>query len=130
MPLVKIEIIKGKSKEHKKAVLDGVHDALVNTIKIPDWDRFQRLYELDEENFEVPEKYGENVTIIGITLFKGRSFEAKKKLYSLITGNLAANPGIEKEDVVIVLNDVPLENWGINGGQPANEVDIGFNIEI
>ncbi|MGZ7117831.1 MAG: tautomerase family protein, partial [Methanobacterium sp.] len=53
-PLVKIEILKGKSKEYKKALLDGIHDALVESIKIPDNDRFQRLYELEEDNFEYP----------------------------------------------------------------------------
>ena len=28
MPLVRIEILKGKSQEYKKALLDAVHDAL------------------------------------------------------------------------------------------------------
>ena len=32
--------------------MDGVHDSLVQAIKIPDYDRFQRLYELDKANFE------------------------------------------------------------------------------
>jgi len=50
MPLVKIEIRKGKPVEYKKALLDGIHDALVQTIKIPEHDRFQRLYELDLKN--------------------------------------------------------------------------------
>ncbi|HOJ77880.1 MAG TPA: tautomerase family protein [Bacillota bacterium] len=36
IPLVRIEIIKAKSKEYKKAILDGVHSALVEAFKIPD----------------------------------------------------------------------------------------------
>ncbi len=39
MPLVRIEIRKNKSSEYKKALLDGVHRALVQTIKILDYDR-------------------------------------------------------------------------------------------
>jgi len=46
-PLVKIEIRKGFSAEYKKAILDGVHQALVDALGIPDSDRFQRIYELD-----------------------------------------------------------------------------------
>lgn len=42
MPAVKIEIRKGKSDEYKKAILDGVHDALVEAIKIPDYDSRQK----------------------------------------------------------------------------------------
>lgn len=37
MPLVKIEIIKGKSLEYKKTVLDAVHVALENAIQIENW---------------------------------------------------------------------------------------------
>ncbi len=130
MPIVKIEIRDGKTEEYKKALLDGIHNALVEAIKIPDWDRFQRLYELDAANFEKPDKYSDDVVIIEITLFKGRSFEAKKMLYQLIVDKLADNPGIAKEDVLIVLHEVASENWGVHGGKPASEIDIGFNVNV
>jgi len=35
MPLVKIEIRKGKSEEYKKSVLEGVHRALVQALENP-----------------------------------------------------------------------------------------------
>jgi phenylpyruvate tautomerase PptA (4-oxalocrotonate tautomerase family) len=130
MPLVKIEIMKGKSIEYKKAILNGVHDALVETIKIPDYDRFQRIYELDQNNFEVPESKTSNVTLIEILMFKGRSNEAKKALYKAIIDNLASNPSIVGDDITIVLVEPPLENWGIHGGKSANDVELGFNINI
>lgn len=127
---VKIEIRKGKSEEYKKAVLDGVHDALVEAIKIPDYDRLQRLYELDTLNFEAPETKSDNVTIIEITMFQGRSIESKKAPYTAIVTNLAKNPGIDGNDISIVLFEPPLQNWGVKGGKPANEVDLGFNINV
>jgi len=46
---------------------------------------------------------------------------------------LAANVervGIPPEDLVIVIHDVPLESWGVRGGQAACDVDIGFKIEV
>ncbi len=130
MPLVKIEILKGKSNEHKKAILDGVHDALVQAIKIPDYDRSQRVYELDKDNFEYPETKTDNVTLIEITMFQGRSLAAKKELYKTITENLAQNPGITGDDITIVLYEPPLENWGIKDGKPAIEVNLGFEIKV
>jgi phenylpyruvate tautomerase PptA (4-oxalocrotonate tautomerase family) len=39
MPLVKIEIRKGKSPAYKKAIMDGVHTALVEALEIPDSER-------------------------------------------------------------------------------------------
>lgn len=129
-PLVRIEIRKGKSKDYKKAVLDGVHDALVKSMKIPEHDRFQRIYELEDENFEAPLNKTDNITLIQITLFKGRTIEAKKSLYKTINKNLAENPGIPGDDITIVLIEPSLENWGVRGGKPANEVDLGFDIEV
>ena len=129
-PLIKVEIVEGKSEAYKKALMDGVHDALVEAIKIPDHDRFQRLYELDKSSFEFPENKTDKVTLIEITLFRGRSIEAKKELYRLITDKLSENPGIHGNDIVIVLLEPPLENWGIRGGKPASEVDLGFNIKV
>ena len=128
-PLVKIEIRKGKPKEYKKAILTGLHDALVESVKIPDQDRLQRIYELDEDNFESYTKT-DNITLIEIILYKGRSKEAKKALYKAINNNLALDPGIDGNDIIIVLIEPPLENWGIRGGKPASEIDLGFNIRV
>jgi phenylpyruvate tautomerase PptA (4-oxalocrotonate tautomerase family) len=63
-------------------------------------------------------------------MFKGRTIEAKKALYKSINDNLASNPGIDGDDITIVLIEPPLENWGIRGGKPASEVKLGFNITV
>jgi hypothetical protein len=33
-------------------------------------------------------------------------------------------------DITIVLLEPPLENWGIRGGKPANDAELGFNINV
>ena len=130
MPLIKVEIIKGKSIEYKKALLDGIHSALVDAFRIPDYDRIQRLYELERENFEIAPSKTEQFTLIEITAFQGRSLDAKKNLYDTIIKNLGHLPGINGNDITIVLNEPPLENWGIRGGKPANEVELEFEINV
>jgi phenylpyruvate tautomerase PptA (4-oxalocrotonate tautomerase family) len=129
MPLVKVEIYQTESKIYKKAILDGIHDALVSAFKIPPDDRNQRLYELDQEHFERRTSKSGQFTIIEITCFKGRSPAAKKLLYAEIARNLSADPGISARDILIILNEQPLENWGVSG-KPASEVELGFNINV
>lgn len=68
--------------------------------------------------------------MIQITMFPGRSFEAKKSLYKNIVSNLGDNPGIDGNDIVIILLEPPINNWGIRGGQPASEVDLGFSLDV
>jgi len=130
MPLVKVEIIKGKNREYKKSLLDGIHNALVSAIKIPNDDRNQRLYELPSENFEKRSTRTDSFTLIEITMFKGRTIDAKRKLYLDIIDNLSQSPGINGDDILIVIHEPPLENWGIRGGKPASEVDLGFKINV
>jgi phenylpyruvate tautomerase PptA (4-oxalocrotonate tautomerase family) len=130
MPLVNIEIRKGKPKEYKKAILDGVHQALVDSMEIPEDDRFQRIHELVKNDFEAPADRTDAVTIIQITMFPGRSFITKKKLYRAIVHNLGQNPGINGHDIIIVFLEPPMENWGILGGKPASDVDFKFKIDI
>ncbi len=130
MPLVKIEIIAGKSTTYKRAIMDGVHRALVDAFAIPEGDRLQRLYELDRECFDLSDNKSEDFVLVELTVFKGRSTDAKRKLYRAITENLAASPGIMPSDVLIVVHEPPLENWGVAGGKPASEVDLGFKINV
>lgn len=129
-PLVKIEVIEGKTREYKQAILDGVHQALMKSLGIPDSDRFQRIYELPFNNFEYPPDRTPNVTIIEITMFKGRTLKAKRELYQAIVNNLEKNPGIKGHDIMIILHEPPLENWGVRGGKPASEVDFDFKIDV
>jgi phenylpyruvate tautomerase PptA (4-oxalocrotonate tautomerase family) len=129
MPIVTISLRKGKTKKEKKAFLDAVHDALVAAFKIPDSDRIQKIIEFDDENFEMPQGKTPQHTIIEIAVFPGRSREAKKELYRLIVEKLAAL-GIPANDVFVLLNEQPLDNWGIRGGQMASEVPLGYNLDV
>lgn len=117
MPLVRVEIIKGKSAEYKKNLLDAVHTALVNAIQIEDWDRFQRLYEIEDEFFERSESKTDKFTMIEITMFPGRSKAQKAKIYEEMVKQLYERLEIQATDIFIVLNEPPNENWGLAGKQ-------------
>lgn len=117
MPLVRIEIIKGKNSEYKKTLLDAVHIALVNAIQIEEWDRFQRLYEIEEDFFERSESKTEKFTMIEITMFPGRTKEQKARIYEEIVKELRDRLDIEPTDIFIVLHEPPNENWGLAGKQ-------------
>jgi phenylpyruvate tautomerase PptA (4-oxalocrotonate tautomerase family) len=129
MPLVTLSFRKGRTPEHKQALMQAVHASLVEAFQIPTWDLNQRIWELDPENFQIPSTKSEKYTIVEMTVFPGRSLEAKKKLYQLIVTKLEAL-GIQRADVVIVLHEPALDNWGVKGGVPASQVDIGFKVDV
>lgn len=129
MPLVRLVIRTGRSVEEKRALLDAVHNALVEAFRIPEDDRTQRIDEYAPEDFEIPPGRSVNYILVEVTAFPGRSLEAKRKLYQTITQNLAAL-GIARPDILIVLNEPSLDNWGVKGGLPASETDLGFDLQV
>jgi phenylpyruvate tautomerase PptA (4-oxalocrotonate tautomerase family) len=67
--------------------------------------------------------------LIEVTMFAGRSTETKRRLYGAIVSGLAEFD-VAPEDVLIVIHEPPMENWGVDGGTPASEVDVGFKVDI
>ncbi len=114
MPIVKIDILKGKSAEYKKELLNCVHYALVDIIGIPDANRMQRLTEFENECFEVRPEMSDKSTFIEITMFKGRTVEAKRKLHKEIEDKLLQQLEIEKKDIRIIIHEPSDENWSIS----------------
>ena len=129
MPLVRIETREGRTAEAKKALLDAVHEALVEAFEIPDDDRQQRILEYPADDFEVPPGKSANHVLVTIDAFPGRSAGAKRDLYTGIVHRFA-DLDIDPLDVLIVINEIPLENWGIRGGQSAADVDLGFALDV
>ena len=129
MPLAKIEVRKSRPAEAVAAIMEAVYQAQREALKVPEDDRQIRYIEHKPEHFYVPPDKTENYTLVEITLFPGRTLEAKRKLYQSIVRRFG-ELGIAPTDIFIVLNEPPLDNWGIRGGMPASEIDIGFKLDV
>ena len=129
MPLVRLEVRQGRSATQKQALMDAVHAALVKALRIPDHDRMQRIVEHAREDFEVPPGSSDDFVLVEVTMFAGRSRQAKRRLYQALVRNLG-ELGVALTDVLVVLHEPPTENWGIRGGQMASEVDLGFEVQV
>ncbi len=129
MPLVKLSLIVGRTLEEKYAVADAVHTALVESFKIPEHDRNIRIEEYKKENFLLPPGKSEKYILVEITAFEGRTMDAKRLLYRNITDNLK-KLGLDVMDNSIIIYEEPLHNWGVRGGIPACDLDLGFKINV
>ena len=110
-------MLKGKSPEFKKTVFDCIHEGLIVSFGIADWDRFQRIVEIEKDDYETPPEKTDGFMIIEITMFRGRTKEQKKKLIENITSKLVERLGINSTDVFIVIQEPENENWGLAGKQ-------------
>jgi 4-oxalocrotonate tautomerase len=121
MPLVHISLRAGKTPAYLGAIADGVYEAMLATINVPAGDRFQSITEHSAGGLIYDPGYlgirrTDDVVFIEVTLNLGRSLEMKKAFYARIAENLAKNPGLRKEDVLVNLVEVPKENWSFGNG--------------
>ncbi len=129
MPNVKIEVKRSWSSKKQQHLIEATHAALVEALNIPQHDKLIRFVEHSPELFASPPDTTENFVLVEISLFSGRLLDAKRNLYQSIVKRFG-KLGIKSNDIRIVLHEVPMENWGIRGGIPASEVDLGFKVDV
>ena len=95
-------MLAGKPLEYKKTVFDCVHEGLIEAF-----------------GMEIPEEKSENFMIIELTIFPGRTKEQKKAAIKIITDKLSQRLDISPTDIFIVMNEPPLDNWGMGGKQKS-----------
>jgi 4-oxalocrotonate tautomerase len=128
MPLVRISLRNGKPGAYRKAILDGVYQAMISTFDVPDEDRFMVINEHDETDFSYSRTYlgiarTDDLILIQLTVSNTRNVDQKKALFRKIVENLEANPGVRPEDVFINLVEVAPSNWSFGRGIAQYVVD-------
>jgi len=121
MPFVRISLLEGKSPEHRRAIADGVHAALIEAYKIPPDDRFQVIQQHERDEFIYDPDYlgihrTDDVVFIHIVAGNWRDTAAKQALYRAIADRLVAKPGLRPEDVVVILSPNERDEWSFGNG--------------
>ena len=68
MPLIRVEIREGWSSAEKVRLLDAIHAAAVEALRIPDEDRTQISTEHPTDAFEIPPGKGDKFPLVEITM--------------------------------------------------------------
>ena len=121
MPLVRIDLIRGKPAAFRKRIGEIVYTAMRDVINVPENDKFQVITQHDAEELNVADSYLGNsysadIILIQITLNAGRTVEMKKAFFKRIADDLHDQLKVRREDVVINLVEVAKENWSFGGG--------------
>ena len=121
MPLVRIDLRKGKDAAYRQEIARIIHEALVS-VGVPKNDRFQVVGEREADSFLFDSEYlgihrTEELVIVQITWNEGRSTQQKQALYKAIADGLHSAVGLRREDVLINLVEVKKENWSFGNGE-------------
>jgi phenylpyruvate tautomerase PptA (4-oxalocrotonate tautomerase family) len=106
-----------------------LHECVMDAFQYPKEKKAHRFIYIDKDSFFYFEGRTEKHTIIEISVFEGRSIEAKKKLHRLLFERFENELGITPMDLEITIFETPMCNWGIRG-KSADELSLNYKINV
>jgi 4-oxalocrotonate tautomerase len=121
MPLVRIDLQKGKDASYRRKAGQIVYEAMVTCTGVPANDHFQIIGEHSVENFIFDPDYlgihrTTDLVMVQIFFNEGRSVAQKQALYKAIADGLSRSLELRPEDVFITIVEVKKENWSFGNG--------------
>jgi 4-oxalocrotonate tautomerase len=122
MPLARIDLRGGQSTEYRQTIGEVVYVAMIETLGVPDGDRFQVITEHPAQSFIFDPDYlgihrSQDCVFIQLTLLAGRTVDQKAAFYKSIADGLHKRLQMRREDVFINLVEVSKENWSFGNGE-------------
>ena len=121
MPLVRIDLLEGKTPEYREQVGQIVYRAMAESLNVPQNDRFQVITEHGRTGLQFDRTYlgvqrSDDCIFIQVTLNAGRTIEAKQRFYKAVADGLHEQLKLRREDVLISLVEVRKEDWSFGNG--------------
>src|SRR5208282_2465585 len=122
MPLVRIDLLEGKTLEYRTRAGEIVYRAMLDALNVPKDDRFQVITEHPSAGLNYDREYlgvhrTDDCIFIQITLNAGRSVEMKQRFYKAVADGLHEGLKVRREDVFISLVEVHKEDWSFGNGE-------------
>lgn len=124
MPFVRTSVHRQTSPARRAAIVEGIHQALVEAIGMPQDELFNRVDEYDPAQFFYSRSFNgyarsEQLVVIEITMRRGRSDAMKRELYRLIALKLQQLAQVDASDVFIFMHENDYSDWSVGGGRFA-----------
>lgn len=127
MPFIRTNVPHHMPATTRQAVVQGIHDALVQSIGMPVDELFNMVASYQPEDFACSRTFNgvnrsADVVVVEITLRRGRSDAMKRALYDLIARNLHTGAGVSPSDVLIFMHENDYSDWSVGEGRFAMEL--------
>lgn len=121
MPLLRFDLIEGRSEDELKTLLDAAHEAMLEAFKVPVRDRYQIVHEhkrshmiVEDTGLDIPRT--DKIVMLQMTS-RPRSREQKEDFYRLLCEKLKARCGIESSDVMVNIISNTDQDWSFGLGR-------------
>jgi phenylpyruvate tautomerase PptA (4-oxalocrotonate tautomerase family) len=120
MPLLRFDVLKGRTDAELKAMLDAAHRAVLSAFNVPVRDRYQIVHEHEPSRMVIEDtglgfKRSSNVVVVSVTS-RPRSETAKRQFYADLCREFEAHAGIHPAEVVVSFTINSDADWSFGGG--------------
>jgi phenylpyruvate tautomerase PptA (4-oxalocrotonate tautomerase family) len=129
MSQIKIYGISEHLNPIKARLSDVIHSCVVDALSFPQDKRAHRFFPMDASDFYFPGSTTAKYTIVEISMFEGRSVEAKKQLIRLLFERVCSQLDLKPNELEITITETPKHNWGFRG-LPGDEVALNYKVEV
>jgi phenylpyruvate tautomerase PptA (4-oxalocrotonate tautomerase family) len=121
MPLLRIDVIEGRSEAELRELLDAIHRAMLVAFKVPERDRYQIVHQhpaaemkIEDTGLGIPRT--ERIVMVQVTTRPRTRFE-KQNFYELLCQELLQRCGVKASDVVVSITQNADEDWSFGYGR-------------
>lgn len=121
MPLLKFDIVQGRTDAELQALLDVAHQAMVTAFEVPSSDRYQCVTqhkpgELVLKDTGLGYSRSNNVVLLTVVT-RPRTQVQKSEFYRLLAEELYSQCGLSSADLIVSLVENSDADWSFGGGQ-------------
>ncbi len=121
MPLVRVDVVEGRSDADLTALLDTVQEVMEGVFAAPDRDRYQVLTEHKPGRLVLQDsglglERSDGVALVQVVQ-QGRDDEQKKALYATLVRRLGETVGLRPEDLVVSVTENTRADWSFGLGR-------------
>ncbi|WP_448107537.1 tautomerase family protein [Pseudomonas azerbaijanoccidentalis] len=121
MPLLKFDIIQGRTDEQLRTLLDGAHQAMVQAFDVPFSDRYQsvtqhRAGELILHDTGLGYSRSDSVVLLTV-ISRPRSQAQKVEFYRLLAEQLQVDCDLSPDDLIVSLVENSDADWSFGRGR-------------
>ena len=113
----------------KKTLSDTIHSCVVDALQFPQDKRAHRFFPMVAEDFYFPASASPRYIIIEISMFEGRTVEARKNLIRLLFTRIGERCDRKPNEIEVTITETPRHNWGFRG-LPGDEVGLAYKVEV
>lgn len=115
MPTIKIDMLKGRTKEEIKEILEITYEVMLEAFQAPLGDKYQIVNQHDDFEMEILDTglgVSRTQNVIAFTLItRPRTKKQKTNFYKNLSETLNSKLNIRKEDIMISLIENKDEDW-------------------